>query len=561
MANAPRDKDDRPGLGLDLEIEGLDEEALQRLLEEDPALEAELRAIEEAEAQAQTPPLAQERSPRPAEAPPTPADAVFGDDPSPAETTALAPFPEDGHADFGEHPSEDELPPAHDDLDDYEIDEARTVAAQDHGMPADPFDVDDGVPPLGTGEEAEAASAVEAMAPIPRINIHAFCRSDIATALMQRASVDRRLAKAHVTLHDGDVQRAAEVYADEPSPNLIILEAEKTPQALIRGLEELAQFCDPSTRVIVIGEINDIQLYRALMDRGVSDYIVKPRSPMDVIAAISRLYEDPLAPAVGKSFAFIGARGGVGSSAISHNVAWLMGEVHRSDTIILDFDLAFGTASLDFEHDPSQGLAEALTSPERLDDVLLDRLLQKCTDRLSIFAAPNVLDRDYDLPADSFGAVMDIVLNAAPSVVVDLPHIWSKWTRSVLQTADEIVLTATPDLSSFRNAKNIVETVKGARVNDPAPVLILNQTGVPKRPEVPAEQFEDALGIPVFATLPWDPVAFGTAATNAEPLTTVAPRSKGAAAIEELAARLLGRPVPSAKGRSVDLKSLFALKR
>lgn len=530
------------GLDVDLGIDGIDEAALQKLLEEDPALEAELRAIEEAEAEADALHKANSggaASSAPPPPPPPPVEGALGGG------AALAPLPEADDEPDGPAPE-------HDDLDDYEVEEGGALS---------PYLDSDDEPLLPPDGDTELPPGPEALAPIPRINIHIFCSSSRTTAVMERAAADRRLAKAHVTLQTGDARRAAEVYAEQPTPNLLILEADGTPRSLIDGLERLAEVCDPSTRVIVVGEINDIQLYRALMERGVSDYVVKPRTPLQVISAISNLYVDPSAPAIGKSFVFLGARGGVGSSAVCHNVGWLLGEQYQSDTIILDFDLAFGTASLDFEHDPSQGLAEALAAPERLDDVLLDRLLQKCTDRVSLFAAPNILERDYDLPADSFGTVIDIVLKAAPSVVIDLPHLWSKWSRQVLQTADEIVLTATPDLSSFRNAKNIVETLKASRVNDAPPILVLNQTGVPKRPEVPAEQFEEALGIDVFATLPWDPVSFGTAATNAEPLSAVAPKSRGAQAMDRIAARLLGRERSSGGTASLNLKSLFARNR
>ena len=78
-----------------------------------------------------------------------------------------------------------------------------------------------------------------------------------------------------------------------------------------------------------------------------------------------------------------------------------MSEILKSNVVIADLDLAFGTTGLDFNQDPVQGIAEALQSPERLDEVLLDRLLTKCSEHLSIFAAPVVLDRDYDISADA----------------------------------------------------------------------------------------------------------------------------------------------------------------
>ncbi|MEM9989589.1 MAG: pilus assembly protein CpaE, partial [Pseudomonadota bacterium] len=235
-------------------------------------------------------------------------------------------------------------------------------------------------------------------------------------------------------------------------------------------------------------------------------------------------------------------------------------EEMKSDTILMDLDLAFGTAGLDFEQDPSQGLAEALSAPDRLDDVLLDRLLQKHTDRLSLFSAPNMLDQDYDLPTESFDTVLEKVRGAAPCIAVDLPHVWSAWSKMMLQTADEIILTATPDLSSFRNAKNIIETIKVHRTNDSPPILVLNQVNVPKRPEVPLEQFEEALGLEPQFVLPWDPVLFGNASTNAEPLAEVAPKSKITQEIHRLARVLAGQPNVGKHGGGFNLASLFSKK-
>lgn len=396
------------------------------------------------------------------------------------------------------------------------------------------------------------------LAPVPRVNIHAFCQDAGLTALVEAAAADRRLDKAHVTIQLGDAFRAAQVFAQEPTPNLIILEAGQSGHDLLEGLESLAEVCDPSTQVMVIGQLNDIGLYRALMDRGISEYLVAPRGPLQVVSAISSLYADRASAPVGKTYAFVGARGGVGSSTVCHSVAWAMAEICKTDTVLMDMDLAFGTASLDFEQDPSQGLSEALGAPERLDDVLLDRLLQKCTDRLSLFAAPNLLDRDYDIGTEAFEQVVDLVRGAAPAIALDVPHLWSGWTQKQLHTADEVVVTATPDLASFRNAKNIFETLASVRGADGDPTLVLNQTGVKGRPEVGPEQFEESLGVAPHAIIDFDPASFGLAATNAQVLQEAAPKSKAGAAMTDIAKLLLGQGgAPTAKASGV--KGLFGL--
>jgi pilus assembly protein CpaE len=325
-------------------------------------------------------------------------------------------------------------------------------------------------------------------------------------------------------------------------------------------LGELAEVCDPSTKVVIIGQVNDIILYRELIRQGVSEYIVRPNSPLQIIKTIADLYVDPSAPPIGKTMAFVGARGGVGSSTIAHNVGWCAAEEFKSDTVILDLDLPFGTASLDFDQEASAGLLEALTSPERLDDVLLDRLLQKHTDRLSLFTAPSMLDRDFDLDDQAFETVLDVVRGTAPTIIVDMPHVWTSWSKRLLMTADEIVITATPDLASFRNTKNLIDILGAARPNDSSPTLIINQFD-PKTSAVQADQFAEHVGIKPAQVIHWDPQLFGTAATNAAPLLEVGGKTKTAQSIRELSAHLLGRSEANIARPTFSLSGLFKKKR
>ncbi|MFN0024102.1 MAG: CpaE family protein [Parvularculaceae bacterium] len=402
-----------------------------------------------------------------------------------------------------------------------------------------------------TGGEplAEFDGADDDHRPVPRISIHAFCESPETTALLERAAVDRRLSKTHMTMHMGGLPKAVDHFQTAATPNLIIVETMEAGQSLFSQLGELAEVCDPSTKVIVVGRANDIGLYRELVRQGISDYIVRPRSPLQIIKSIATLYIDPAAPPIGKTIAFVGARGGAGSSTLAHNVAWCAAEEMQSDTVILDLDLPFGTASLDFEQDPTSGLIEALGSPERLDDVLLDRLLQKHTERLSLFTAPNLLDRDYDLDDQAFETVIDVVRSAAPTIVIDVPHIWTGWSKRLLQSADHIVITATADLASFRNTKNLVDIISGARPNDSPPILVINQFD-PKLSSVQPQQYAEHVGLKPTIIFGWEPQLFHTAATNAAPILQVGAKTKTAQSIRELTSLILGRtPIASKKSK------------
>jgi pilus assembly protein CpaE len=410
-----------------------------------------------------------------------------------------------------------------------------------------------------TFEIAEFSGEDPDARPVPRISIHAFCETPDATALLERAAVDRRLSKAHLTVHMGGLAKAIDHFQSASTPNLVIIETLDAGAELFAQLGELAEVCDPSTKVILIGRANDIALYRELMRQGISDYIVRPQSPLQLIKSIAGLYVDPSAPPIGKTIAFVGARGGAGSSTLAHNVAWCLAEEMLSDTVILDLDLPFGTASLDFEQDPTSGLMEALASPERLDDVLLDRLLQKHTDRLSLFTAPNLLDRDYDIDDQAFETVIDVVRGSAPTIVVDVPHIWTAWSKRLLQTADTIVITATSDLAAFRNTKNLVDIISAARPNDAPPILVLNQFD-PKLSSVQPQQYAEHVGLKPAVVFGWEPQLFHTAATNASPIVQVGGKTKTAQHIRELAALVSGRTQTAAKKSRFSLVGLLKKK-
>jgi pilus assembly protein CpaE len=281
------------------------------------------------------------------------------------------------------------------------------------------------------------------------------------------------------------------------------------------------------------------------MRQGISEYLVSPLTVPQVIDTVSGLYVDPTSAPIGRSIAFTGAKGGVGSSTLAHNVAWCISERMEHDVTLVDLDLPFGTAGLDFNEDPSQGVADALMDPDRLDDQLLDRLLVKCSEHLSLFSAPGSLERDFALTIPAFDSILDTVRGSVPCMIVDLPHMWEPWSRHILMTADEIVITATPDLASLRNTKNLVDTLNQARQNDEPPRLVLNQVGVPKRPEIPVKDFAEAIGSEVALVLPHDPQLFGTASNNGQMIGDLKPDSKPAVGITELSKILTNRDIIS----------------
>jgi len=388
--------------------------------------------------------------------------------------------------------------------------------------------------------EATTPSVEEHIAPAPRVSVQAFCETVETAAAVQSAGEDRRLGKAHLKIQMGGMAAAIEAYRSAPTPNVIILETESRNNILL-GLDQLATVCDAGTRVVVIGRINDVTLYRELVRRGVSDYVLAPVGAIDVVRSICNLFSAPEAKAVGRIIAVVGAKGGVGASTISHNVAWAIARDLAMDAVVADLDLAFGTAGLDYNQDPPQGIADAVFSPDRVDTAFIDRLLSKCTDHLSLLAAPATLDRVYDFGTDAFDAVFDTLRSTMPCIVLDIPHQWSGWTKRALIGADDILIVAAPDLANLRNAKNLFDLLKAARPNDRPPLYCLNQVGVPKRPEIAAAEFAKAIESQPVVSIPFEPQIFGSAANNGQMIAEISANHKSIEMFLQIAQRLTGR--------------------
>jgi pilus assembly protein CpaE len=404
-------------------------------------------------------------------------------------------------------------------------------------------------------DAGDAAAGGEHIAPAPRVSVQAFCETVETAAAIQAAGEDRRLAKAHLKIQMGGIVAAVEAYSTSPTPNVVMIETESNGEDVLGGLDSLAEVCDAGTRVVVIGKLNDVLLYRELMRRGISDYLIAPVGTIDIVRAVCGLFSAPDAKPVGRVVAIVGAKGGVGASTIAHNVAWSVARDLQLDTVVTDLDLGFGTAGLDYNQDPPQGIADAVFSPDRIDTGFIDRLLSKCTDHLSLLAAPATLERVYDFAPEAFDAIFDSLRATMPCIVLDVPHQWAGWSRRALIAADDILIVAEPDLANLRNAKNLLDLLKASRPNDRRPYYCLNRVGVPKRPEISVADFAKALDDQPIAVIPFEPQLFGTAANNGQMIAEYSTSHRVAEMFRSLAQVMTGRS--EEKKSRPGLSSLF----
>lgn len=396
---------------------------------------------------------------------------------------------------------------------------------------------------------------------IPRITIQAFCEHSQTAQLVESAIHDRRMSKVALTTHNGGLDGAIETYKSNPTPNLIMVETTLPPSEIPAALSRLAEVCDASTRLILLGHVNDVMLYRELIRGGVSEYIVLPASAQSIVTAITDLFASEGAAPIGRTVGFVSAKGGAGSSTVAHNVAWAISQSLRQDALILDMDLAFGTAGLNFNQDPPHGLADALNVNQKIDQTMLDRLMSKAANHINLLTAPVTLDRTYDFEERDFEQIVELSQTAIPVVVLDIPHAWNSWIRHTLATIDEVVIVAEPDLANLRNAKNLADTIKALRPAETAPNLIINKFGLPRRPEISPGEFASSIECRLLGTIPFDAALFGTAANNGQMIAEVSANNKINDIYRAVGLHVTGRQAVQSAGRGSSLKMPSFLKK
>ena len=390
---------------------------------------------------------------------------------------------------------------------------------------------------------------------ILRISINAFVTSPETRATVEAASGDRRMHHCRVDLFDGDVPQAAAYYGEASTPQLILVETQLSGDELLAGLDSLAENCDAGTHVLLVGSDNDIIQYRALISRGISDYLLKPLQVNALIESAERIFVDPDQPQLAKMYAFYGVEGGVGASTTAHNVAWAMANVLDEDVTLVDLDLCFGTAAFAYNMEVSQGVEDMLVAPDRIDEQLYQRFLLRHSDRLAILGNRATLGNDANVDPDALDQALGFVRQQTGAVVLDVPHLWTGWVRQLLVEADEAVIIGTQDLAALRDLKSVVETLNKERGQESKVRVVLNHGGLSKKTEVPVKEFEEAAGAEVFAVIPHDPVVFGQAANNGQMLGDVNRKHKAVEAFVELAKLLTGRgEAPVRKRKKAGLK-------
>jgi len=318
-----------------------------------------------------------------------------------------------------------------------------------------------------------------------------FARDRDSENIIRQCFSDLGIPNGIVT--SGDVKDAIQELAHATSPRLLVVDVSEIADP-VDALKHLADVCDPNTGVLVIGDRNDISLYRQLKDAGIAEYFFKPLVAQLVMRACNGILtgnSENKAAGTGRLTFVLGVRGGVGATTITVNAAWHLAEGRRRRTLLLDLDLLGGDAALQLDTPPSHALREALEHPERVDDLYLERAVARVSDRLTMLASLESLSEPVTADEASILSLIEKLQRRYRYVFVDLPGASAPWLPRVLALPCSVVLVSDGTLSSARDLNRWRERL-GPNTPNRTILHILNRAGADG--SLPQAEFVRAVG-------------------------------------------------------------------
>ena len=339
----------------------------------------------------------------------------------------------------------------------------------------------------------------------------------------------------------GDITKAIQHLSANRSPRVLVVDISNVALPVTQ-IHQLADVCEPGVSVIVIGNRDEVGLYRDLLHAGVAEYIVKPLTDTLVAkalhTALGAVEPTPISRKLGKVVALIGARGGVGTSTIAVNLAWYLANRQVRRVALVDLDLYNGVCSLALNVPPSGGLREALENPLRIDSLFLERTMTAESERLYVLGSEEPLDAELELSANGVDRLLDVIREQFHYVIVDLPRLPNAVSQRVLQIADSRVIILDQTLQSIRDAARLCR-LPSLDGSEGRPLTVVNRTGESKRRSIQIDEVAGALEQPLRCAVPFQPAVFATAA--AQGTVPAARRGRFADAIASLASELSGQ--------------------
>ncbi len=344
---------------------------------------------------------------------------------------------------------------------------------------------------------------------LPSATVDLFLKDHATMEAAKALEGDWRFARVTIRINEGNVENAIELYSETASPEILMIETDTTDDSFIARLGELSGHCKETTSAVIIGPVNDVNLYRKLTAMGVSDYLVRP-VPMDTLGdVIAQSLIEKLGTSGSRLIAVVGAKGGVGASSIAQIMAWGASDKLNQKTLLMDGAGAWSSLGVGIGFEPVASTAEAIKAVSAKDADSLRRMLYQASDKLAVLATGTEPMLESPATIGQFEEILNMTMTSYPLVIVDLSAAIPAVKKAVLTRAHEIVIVTAPTLSSLRSARALLMETKKIHGGDGGNIdLIVNMAGLAPGKEVAKQDIKAALETDPQIVINFDPKLF-----------------------------------------------------
>tara|TARA_R110002095_G_scaffold90802_1_gene79189 strand:+ start:8878 stop:10125 length:1248 start_codon:yes stop_codon:yes gene_type:complete len=344
---------------------------------------------------------------------------------------------------------------------------------------------------------------------LPEARLFVFSKDKDTLVSTSELQKDWRFARVDIKAEAGDVKAAIETFKTQPSPDLLIIQTDEINDQFTDDLGELSNYCEEGTSAIIIGPVNDVYLYRELINMGVSDYLVRPIKPNVLKEVVAKALISQLGVSDSRLIAFIGAKGGVGTSSLVQIAALTAAKTLEHKTLLMDGAGGWSSLSVGLGFDPSATLHEVARAVETDNEDALKRMLFEYSDKLMLLASGADAMLDPSIASTQYEAILDNLMVKYPVVFVDLSGADPALKKTVISRAHKTIVVTTPTVTSLRFSRSLIKEVSEVRGGDSDDVsLVVNMEGVSKANEVDQAAIAEALDIKPALSIAYMPALF-----------------------------------------------------
>lgn len=336
-----------------------------------------------------------------------------------------------------------------------------------------------------------------------------------------------RQGYASAVVQQGGPDMFAQTLESTRPPALAVLDVDGQVDP-VNAVARLVALCGPDSKLVVIGSINDVGFYRRILSLGVVDYLVKPITNDSLHQTLQSALRNNKSATPGvkeaKTIVVVGVRGGVGASTIAINTGWLLAHEMGFKCTLLDLDLQFGTSALALDLQPGRGLRDIVSSPHRVDNLMISSSMVEESDHFSVLGGEEPLDEQIPIDGAAITAMLGEIKNKFDYIIVDLPrHLLSSQKR-LLMTADTIVLATELSLAGIRDTRRVKSTLSTLGFSGQL-ICLATRTSSTRPGQVDVASFEKGSQIKIDLTVPEDAKTMTETANSGKALGAISKSS------------------------------------